>query len=135
MDFDYSYKDKTRDEHAVIDLGDGLTIKMNRYNQSPRPYRLLLGDVVLAHGEEFVGRYTNRVNKDEIEWPITHYVVYSERAFVDQIMNKFRADRKAEHEASVAKFLAEAEQSRLAKEGDAILAIRKFREDKEKARF
>jgi hypothetical protein len=116
-------------EEDVIDLGYGLKITMSLYEQCPRTYRLYLDGVLLALGEEFAEPYTRYVSKGEKEWPILHYVAPSEKAFIDRVMNKFRANRKAKHEAEVAKFLQEAEQARRTAQVDAILAIRKFTGD------
>jgi hypothetical protein len=129
----------------IIKLGNGFTIQMNLYDPSPRRYTLLLGDVELAYGKTFNDRYDRYDRYDcgyseyedqkDVEFPITYYVAPSNRSFVNQIMNKFRAERKAAREASFAKSAAEAEQARLAKEGDAILAIRKFKKENKERRW
>ena len=123
----------------IIDLGNGFTIKvMDMYESCPR-YTLLLGDVELAYGTEFRDRYNCRFSEyddqRDVEFPITYYVAPSNRSFVNQVMNKFRAERKAKREASFAKSAAEAEQARLAKEGDAILAIQKFKKENKDRRW
>ena len=123
----------------IINLGDGFTIQMNLYDQSPRRYTLLLGDVELAYGKTFNDRYdcgySEYDDQRDVEFPITYYVAPSNRSFVNQVMNKFRAERKAKREASFAKSAAEAEQARLAKEGEAILAIRKFKKENKERRW
>jgi hypothetical protein len=122
------------DMKEIINLGNGFTIQMNLYDQSPRRYTLLLGDVELAYGKEFEDYYDRRYSKYEnqrdVEFPITDYVAPNSQSFVNQIMNKFRAERKAAREARNARSDAEFEQARLAKEGEAILAIQKFRKEK-----
>jgi len=123
----------------IIKLGNGFTIQMELYDPSPRSFTLLLGDVELAYGKEFEDyydcRYSKYENQRDVEWPITYYVAPSNRSFVNQVMNKFRAERKAAREASFAKSAAEAEQARLAKEGEAILAIRKFKKENKERRW
>jgi hypothetical protein len=125
------------DMKEIINLGNGFTIQMNLYDQSPRRYTLLLGDVELAYGKTFNDRYdrydrrySKYENQRDVEFPITDYVAPNSQSFVNQIMNKFRAERKAAREARNARSDAEFEQARLAKEGEAILAIQKFRKEK-----
>jgi hypothetical protein len=123
----------------IIDLGNGFTIKvMDMYETCPR-YTLLLGNVELAHGTEFRDRYNCRFSEyddqRDVEWPITHYVAASKKDFIDQVMNKFRAERKAAREESNARSDAAAEKARLAKENAAILAIKKFKKENKEHRW
>ena len=107
----------------TINLGNGLCIKMDMMAQSPRPFSLMAGDVMLVHGDEF--GYDRSLGS--LEFPVTYYAAPSEKAFIDDAMNKFRADRAAKRQAEIAEFMENSERGQLDRESAAILAIRKLK--------
>ena len=107
----------------TINLGSGLCIKMDMMARLPRPFSLMAGDVILAHGNEF--EYDHILG--DLEFPVTYYAAPSEKAFIDDSMNKFRADRAAKRQAEIAEFMENSERGKLDRESAAILAIRKLK--------
>ena len=107
----------------TINIGNGLCIKMDMMAKSPRPFSLMAGDVILAHGEE-VG-YDRSLGS--LEFRIIYYAAPSEKAFIDDVMDRFCADRAAKRKAEIDNFLSDCERGQLDRESAAILAIRKLK--------